>query len=82
MKLKHSNKTTVLHVCHSERSEESRFWGRMETLRFTQGDLREVLLECLKVFADGAAVLSLRRQLPQAIKQRVMGAFTLRKLSD
>lgn len=28
--------------------EESRAGGRMETLRFTQGDIPEVLLECLR----------------------------------
>jgi cellulose synthase/poly-beta-1,6-N-acetylglucosamine synthase-like glycosyltransferase len=45
--LKASNKTTVLHVCHSEQSEESRFVGGGETLRSAQGDKREVLLEAL-----------------------------------
>ena len=45
--LRHSNKTTVSHVCHSERSEESRSWGLIETLRSAQGDTRDVLLECL-----------------------------------
>jgi len=35
----------VLPVCHSERSEESRFLGGGETLRSAQGDKREALLE-------------------------------------
>jgi len=37
----------VTYGCHSERSEESRSGGRMETLRSTQGDMGTVLLECL-----------------------------------
>jgi len=52
--LRHSNKTTVAHVCHSERSEESHSWGLLETLRFAQGDKREVLLECPNRFLDSA----------------------------
>ncbi|MGB2864671.1 MAG: site-specific DNA-methyltransferase [Sedimentisphaerales bacterium] len=47
--LKHSNETTVSHVCHSERSEESLFGGLIETLRSTQGDTGEVLSERLNV---------------------------------
>ena len=45
MIVKRSDTTTVLHVCHSERSEESRSWGLMETLRSAQGDIEEYLLE-------------------------------------
>ena len=44
--LRYSNKTTISQVCHSERSEESRSWGLIETLRSAQGDTRDVLLEC------------------------------------
>ncbi len=47
--LKHSNETTVSHVCHSERGEESLFGGLIETLRSAQGDTGEVLSERLNV---------------------------------
>ena len=47
--LKHSNETTVSHVCHSKRGEESLFGGLIETLRSAQGDIREVLSERLNV---------------------------------
>ena len=41
--LEDCNKTTVSGVCHSERSEESRSGGVVETLRFAQGDRGKVL---------------------------------------
>jgi primosomal protein N' (replication factor Y) (superfamily II helicase) len=47
LKRRASNKIKVSHVCHSERSEESQFISGGKTLRFTQGDKKEVSLEAL-----------------------------------
>jgi hypothetical protein len=45
--LRHSNKPTISHICHSEQSEESQSPGIIETFRSAQGDTRKVLLELL-----------------------------------
>jgi len=41
----------VSHICHSERSEESRSLGLTEILRCAQGDTRDALLECLRIIS-------------------------------
>jgi penicillin-binding protein 1C len=69
-RLRNPNKTTVSHVCHSERSEESRSLSWMETLRAacprakrrTQGDIPEVFFKCfiriLKKTVKALAILT------------------------
>ena len=51
--LRHSNKTMFSHVCHSEQCEKSRSSGPMENLRFAQGDMRGILLECFRLLVRG-----------------------------
>ena len=56
----------MFYVCHSERSEEPRSWDLIETLRSTQGDTRQVLLELLSGIIEIECIAHLFLQFFQA----------------